>query len=109
VGLVSMPGTRPEDQVAGGRALERLWLEAHARGYAFQPVTTLLPLFARLADGGSGFTAHERSELTELRSLYERLWPRRGAAELMLFRLARAGAPTTRSLRRRVEDVLTIA
>jgi molybdopterin/thiamine biosynthesis adenylyltransferase/nitroreductase len=109
VGLVTMPGTRPEDVVAGGRALERLWLEAHARGYAFQPITTVLPLFARLADGGAGFTAHERSELGELRGLYERLWPRRGAGELMLFRLARAAAPTARTGRRRIEDVLTLA
>jgi molybdopterin/thiamine biosynthesis adenylyltransferase/nitroreductase len=109
VGLLSMPRTRAEDFLTGGRVLERVWLEANARGYAFQPMTSLLPLFARLADGGAGLSAGERLELEELRRLFERLFTRRAPGELMLFRLARTGAPSARSLRRRVEDVLTLA
>jgi molybdopterin/thiamine biosynthesis adenylyltransferase/nitroreductase len=109
VGLLSVPHARPEDFLAGGRVMERVWLEANARGYAFQPMTTLLPLFARLADGAAGLSAGERLELEELRRLHERLFTRRAPGELMLFRLARTGAPTTRSLRRKVEDVLTLA
>ncbi len=109
VGLLTVPGARPEDFIRGGRALERVWLEANARGFAFQPMTAVVYLFARLTDGGAGLSGGERAELDELRRLYERLFTRRGQGELMLFRLARSEAPTARSLRRRVDDVLTIA
>jgi ThiF family len=109
VGLLTVPSARPEDFLRGGRTLERVWLEANAHGYAFQPMTSLLYLFARLTDGGVGLAPAEKAELEELRRLFERLFTRRGQGELMLFRLARAEAPSARSLRRRVDDVLTIA
>lgn len=107
VGLLSMPRARPLDFFHGGRVLQRVWLEASARGYALQPMTALLYMFARLVrGGGEGFRDDERAELTTLRARHEELFPEAGAGELMLFRVIRGGPPRVRSLRRRVHQVL---
>jgi nitroreductase len=111
VGLVSVPNTGRKSYVAGGRAIERVWLRATTLGLAFQPMTPLLYLFPRLLEGAAGdFDAPERAELTELHREFEALFGARAQrVDVMLFRLSRVGPPTARSLRRRVEDVLTIA
>lgn len=108
VGLLSMPSARPIDFFHGGRALQRLWLAASARGYAIQPMTALLYMFARLLrGGGEGFSERERAELRTLRARHEELFSvAPGAGELMLFRVVRGGPPRVRSLRRRVHQVL---
>lgn len=109
VGLLSMPSARPIDFFHGGRVLQRLWLTATARGYALQPMTALLYMFARLVrGGGEGFSDAERAELAKLRARHEELFPEAGAGELMLFRVIRGGPPRVRSLRRRVHQVLRI-
>lgn len=107
---LSVGGRDRVSQLRGGRALQRVWLEAARRGLAFQPLTALLYLFARLEHGrGEGFREDERVWLGQLRSRYLDLLPvAPGTSEMMLFRLASAGSPTARSLRRPVLDVLTI-
>lgn len=116
VGLVSFPRVAgdavDEAYFKGGIALERAWLMASAKGLAFQPMTPLLYLFARLREGGEGLDEREKRELTALRTRFERafgLEPSTRTAEIMLFRLAVAGPPSARSLRRRVQDMLEIA
>ncbi len=110
VGLISVPSAGRVTYFTGGRALERVWLKATTLGLAFQPMTPLLYLFPRLVEGGGvDLDERERAELTELRSEFEALFgPRGSRVDIMLFRLARVGLPTARSLRRRVEDVLEI-
>ena len=110
VGLVSVPNVGRTSYLEGGRAIERVWLRATALGLAFQPMTPLLYLFARLFEGGAAeLDERERHELGELRREFEALFGPRGArVDVMLFRLARVGPPTARSLRRRIEDVFTI-
>ncbi|HKF36337.1 MAG TPA: hypothetical protein VKB35_05500, partial [Ktedonobacteraceae bacterium] len=75
---------------------------------AFQPVTSLVYLFARLVRGnGSGLPDETVDELRALRGQYCQLFAvddRMG--EVLLFRLSLAEAPTTRSLRRPVDEVL---
>ncbi len=109
VGLISMRDARPLDYFLGGRTLQRLWLTVNQRGYALQPMTALLYMFARLLRGhGEGFSDRERAELQELRARHEELFASApGAGELMLFRLVRASPPRVRALRRHVDDVLT--
>ncbi|MEO1170941.1 MAG: Rv1355c family protein [Myxococcota bacterium] len=110
VGLVHAPGETRLDYLEGGRAMQRVWLAANARGLAFQPMTALVYMFARMRSGGGGFDPDLCARLSELerehRSLFQ-VSPNRG--ELMVFRLSRAGAPTARALRRPIEDVLTFS
>lgn len=110
VGAVTSPGTAPEDAFPGGRALQRVWLTASAKGLAFQPLTAIVYLFIRLAAGGEGLTEAERTELTALSQAYDALLPTpEGHSVMMLFRVSKAGPPSVRALRRPVEEVLTFA
>ena len=107
VGLLTISGLDRQGFFQGGRALHRLWLTASARGWSLQPMTTITYLNTRLVCGGEGLSSSEVRELSELRDVYCRLFDvPDGHAELMLFRLAHADAPTARALRRRVDDVL---
>lgn len=110
VGLVSIPqGNTPRAMFEGGRALQRVWLTATARGYSFQPMTALVCLFWRLLDGGLGLSRGQVKELKHLRGRYlETVAVPPGHGEVMLFRLTRADAPTAHSLRRPVSDLLTV-
>jgi len=114
VGLLTVPRP-PGSQTrlayfSGGIAMQRVWLAAAALGYAFQPLSALPYLFARLADGnGDGLDDRERRELGELRQSYRSIFglaPDVDQAEIMLFRLAKAAPPTARSLRRTPEDLI---
>jgi hypothetical protein len=109
VGLLTFPGASAGDWFQGGRVLQRLWLRATGLGLAFQPMTPLLYLFARVErGGGASLSPLEVKELTQLRDRFSSLFPRQPGLELMLFRVAHAGPPSARSLRRGVEDVLSI-
>ncbi|ABS24246.1 Rv1355c family protein [Anaeromyxobacter sp. Fw109-5] len=109
-GLVSVPEHTREAYFAGGRAMQRVWLQATVLGLAFQPMTPLTYLFARLASGGGeGLTPAEATTLRELRGRLDRLFPdARGRGEPMLFRLAVAPPASARALRRGVEEVLEV-
>ena len=133
VGLLRWPtssGSVPQRSYAGGAALQRVWLLATKLGLAFQPMTSLIYLFARLEYGGPGLDERERIELSELRARHYAIFPvslpigaiagsRRAPLverdprsqgeqplDLMVFRLAFAAAPSARSLRRPVRSML---
>jgi hypothetical protein len=110
VGLVSVHGRTREAYFAGGRAMQRAWLQATALGLAFQPMAPLTYLFARLElGGGEGLSAAEAAALRELRGRFGAVFPdAAGRGEPMLFRLSRAPPPTARALRRPVTDVLAL-
>jgi hypothetical protein len=110
VGLLTIEGTGPASFFLGGRAVQRLWLTATARRIAFHPLTALPYLFARLERGnGEGLTGEEQEMLAALRADYLELFEvPPGHAEIMLFRLADAGPPRARSLRRNLDEVLFI-
>jgi molybdopterin/thiamine biosynthesis adenylyltransferase len=108
VGLLTTPGDSPMSFAVAGRATQRLWLEATARGFAFQPVTALTYLFASANRGDSkGLDAPALAELEQIRRRYLEVFSvLPGWSEPMLFRLTRASAPTARALRRPVEEIL---
>ena len=110
IGLVSAANMTPEAFFTAGRSMQRVWLKATALGYAFQPMTAITYLFARLGAGDTGaLSAKEVTILEELRGVFLRVFPGvDGEAEGMLFRLSRAEPPTARALRRHVDEVLTI-
>jgi nitroreductase len=111
VGLLTMDGVGPASYFHGGRAMQRVWLTATAKRLAFHPMTTLPYLFARLErGGGEGLADDERQVLWQLRTRYRELFEvPSGHAEIMLFRIAHAEAPTARSRRHRLDDVLSFA
>ena len=110
VGLVTSEGANRFGFFNGGRAVQRTWLTATARGLAIQPMTTITYLFDRLEQGeGVGFSKNERKSISDLREQYLSLFgPIAGRCEAMLFRIAKVDSPSERALRRPVDDVLTI-
>ncbi|MFI6051049.1 Rv1355c family protein [Streptomyces violascens] len=111
IGVLSIPGTTPDAYARGGRALQRLWLTATALGLGVQPLTPLLYLLARVErGGGTGLGTDEITALRALRTRLAKILPHRPAdAELLLFRLSYAPAPTVRALRRDVGSCLRFA
>lgn len=108
-GLVTVGGASPGCALRGGRAVERLWLEATRLGLALQPVTALVYLF-ELLDGSAAtiFSSRERDELRGLRARFDALFAAaQGGTRLMLFRVGTAAAPSARAPRRPLEAVLT--
>jgi molybdopterin/thiamine biosynthesis adenylyltransferase len=109
-GLLMVDGVGRDAYVRGGRALQRVWLTATARKLAFQPHSAMPYLFARLERGrGVGLTPEDIQILGQLRQEYRQLFDvPKGSAEVLLFRVFHAEAPKARSIRRRLQDVLTI-
>lgn len=110
VGLVHADGTSPEAYFEAGRAMQRVWLEASALGYAFQPMAPITYLFARLVwGGGEGLASKEIAELRALRQPFRAvLGTSDTEAEAMLFRIARAAPPTARALRLHVDQIFAV-
>jgi hypothetical protein len=110
VGLVTVPHRTREGYFAGGRAMQRVWLQSTVLGLAFQPLAPLNYLFARLELGdGEGLSTSEVATLRELRRRFGAVFPEcRGRGEPMLFRVACAPPPTARSLRRPVAGLLEL-
>jgi len=111
IGLLSKSALGRKAYLDGGRGLQRVWLEASGRKVAFQPYSSLIYLLARLERGnGIGLSEDERATLGELRWELDAVFPKTlGDTELLLFRLAYADEPTSRSLRLPVDDVFSFA
>ncbi len=108
--LRSSATSGPEAFLAGGRALARVWARATDLGLAFQPLSALLYLLERLADGGEGLTEAEARHLATIGDRFAEAFglPAAGT-DLLLFRLAPApGPPTARSPRYPIDRVLAL-
>jgi hypothetical protein len=106
VGLLSIAGDQPEDLLRGGQSVERLWLQATALGLALHPMTTMVYMFEMLrTEAATIFSEAECATLSALQTRFNCLFPPSGTP-LLLFRIAKAPAPTTRALRRPIEQVL---
>jgi molybdopterin/thiamine biosynthesis adenylyltransferase len=95
--------------LAAGRGLMRLWLEATRRRLAVHPWGSPF-LFQRLVEAPGTLDAWERRALTDAAAKFGRiatLDPDRPV--LLVLRLSAGTAPSARSLRRPVEDVLRFA
>ena len=99
-GMLTLPFATAQAWLAGGRAMQRAWLAATARGLAFQPTTVLLYQLEMLDDASS--PAYTAAEVATLRSLEQRLYrifDRSCGAAALLFRIARVDGSPERSLR----------
>ena len=108
MGLLTVKGVGAKSYFHGGRIMQRLWLTAFARGLTFHPWGTVY-LFSRLEQGkGDGLSENETQKLSKIRDRYLKLFkvtPEH--TEILLFRIIRPNLATSRSLRRRIEDVLS--
>lgn len=105
--LLTMPEYSRKDFIEGGRALQRVWMEANARGVCVQPMSAAIFLFARLVHGnGDGLSERMAKELQEIRKEHLRCFNTpNDAGEVFLFRLFYAGEPKVLSMRKHLSDV----
>jgi hypothetical protein len=107
MGVISMNGHASTDYLQGGRALERIWLEANRRNISLQPVSQIIFMCELLlADGNAYFNDYEQRELREIHERLLRLIQLSdGRFPVFVFRLCLADLPSVRSLRRPVDEV----
>ncbi len=110
IGLVTASDSTPQAYFVAGRAMQRVWLKATGLGYAFQPMTAITYLFARLlARETEPLQSREVAKLDRLYQSFVELFPATASEPAaMLFRLSRTDPPTARALRRNVDDILKI-
>jgi hypothetical protein len=98
-------------RIAGGRAMQRVWLEAARRGVGLHPVATLPSLLARRAAGrmdALGTFPGLDADLERAGLLLRGVFPKEEGVEVLLFRLLHAPIAPARSVRRPVEAVLSV-
>jgi nitroreductase len=90
-----------------GRGLERLWLEATARGISIHPWGSPF-LFQRLLEAPDSLDAWERTSLRHAAGIFGGVVPLRAESTMLLvLRLFRGAPATAFSLRRDLDEVLT--
>lgn len=99
---------KEKDFLAGGRLCQRLWLTATTHHLACQPMAALPLFFLQYAGSGDdGFPGHTGKKIGRLSADFSQTF---GLAEgeelLMLFRLGYSKAPSAKSFRRPLRDML---
>lgn len=107
VGLVTVPHYHPTHIVEGGRAAERIWLNATANQLSLQPISAPLFLHSKVTYGNvEGENPAMVAEINELFARLTGLFPVLGQRHgFFLFRLFKADAPTARSLRKPLSEL----
>lgn len=102
IGYLYMPEHLKESFVKGGRAVQRVWIEANAQGLAFHPVVAPLYLFARLLKGnGEELDAKMQVELQHLYQRFQQLFPQaEKVGNVFLFRLCHGNKPVVKAHRK---------
>lgn len=102
VGVLTVDAASPECFLAGGRALERIWIATAAAGLGFHP-TASLPVFLAYAQRTDGrkLPLQHRDLATRMSGAFCKRLPRAaGRAIQMVFRVGIIGKLPPRSLRR---------
>lgn len=107
VALIHLPAHSTTHRLNGGRAAQRLWLQASALDIAVHPISAAIFLghAARIL-GAPLLSADERRELLALREELIDTCGIIGREPLFLLRLSHAGPATARSLRRPLTSML---
>lgn len=108
IGVLSMDGQEAQHFLQGGRALEKIWLEANHRRIAFQPVSQIIFMAELLfAHNKAAFNAYELSELLDIHNRFSKLTDlEKGRFPVFVFRLCYADVPPVRSLRKPVSQMM---
>jgi nitroreductase len=105
--LVHVAGDSIPQRLAGGRAVERLWMAANARGWSIHPISAPVFLTHVLQYALKELNEREQEELKRLEARMLALFPELGSNKpLFLMRMALAGTPTVRSMRRPAHSLL---
>jgi hypothetical protein len=109
IAVVTVSGSDPESYVLGGAAAERMWLCAQRAGLAIQPVSPVF-LFAR--DRSERERLVPPAFLTDLEEIADRFSSLVGLPDgeslVLVLRVSHADAPSGRSRRLPLEEVLTV-
>jgi hypothetical protein len=107
LGVLSMAECDRRSFLTGGRAVERLWIEANLRDISFQPITQFVFLLARLARGnGAELSDSYKKELYQLESRFFEILPcLENRHPIFIFRLCKAEAPRVKALRKPLNEV----
>lgn len=108
IGFVTMPLHDKVNFLNGGRAWQRLWLQATEEGIGLQPLLVPLMFFIRHVHGNAVDMPREMSEeISLLRQRFETIFRiPENCAEVFLFRLNIAEKPKVASLRLPIENTL---
>jgi len=105
--VVIIPDSRPRSYVAGGEAVQRMWLAAEAAGLSVQPVS---PLSVFAVDPNDFGVLVPEPYVARLQALADRLRALAGLVDdealALVLRLSHAARPSGRSLRIPLETVL---
>lgn len=109
IGVISMDGNDRYHYLQGGRALERIWLEANFRQLAFQPISQIIFMLELLQSQGScQFNSYEQKELCSIQERFTKIVNPNSGLPVFVFRLCYADQPNTRSLRRPLKEMFFV-
>lgn len=109
-GAVVVDGNSSEDFLAGGRLVQRIWLEATRMGLSFQPMTGITFLIQRVLDReAEGLSEKEVKLLMDAYEMIRSILRIKNETIVMIFRIGISDPPTARSLRLPLERVLYYA
>jgi tRNA A37 threonylcarbamoyladenosine dehydratase len=106
--LITMPEYSPINYFNGGRSMQRTWLAANSMKISFQPQSPATFFFMRLLKGdGLEMEREMQEKIKKLRNEFVTIMNLDSDAnDVFLFRLCISSEPKTKSLRRKLEDVL---
>jgi nitroreductase len=109
--LVTARIAGPVGYVEAGRAMERLWLEATARGLAVQPHGVLPQYLTKLDVEPDGFTPHFAEVMRRHREPFAALFPcLPDERPAIVLRVGRAGSrPARHTVRLPLEQVIRVS
>jgi molybdopterin/thiamine biosynthesis adenylyltransferase/nitroreductase len=102
LGIVTMPEYSEMDFLEGGRAIERIWIEANLAKVSFQPIAQMVFMLARLVHGATEeIDDYYNGEVRKIGEKFYSLLPQMANKQpVFIFRLSKGGEPKIRSLRR---------
>lgn len=107
IGCIVVGGNTDQDFLAGGRLVQRIWLEVTRLGLSFQPMTGITFLINRLLSGDSeGLTPEQIKEVREDHERLKSVFRLSSETVVMLFRTGHSDPPSARSLRLPLEKVV---
>ncbi|MEO6916620.1 MAG: Rv1355c family protein [Chitinophagaceae bacterium] len=108
--VLSMPDGSARSFFNGGRALERVWLEATRNGIGFQPISQITFMTELLSKKCSHLlNAYEESELVVIENKFRELMGNPSSHPVFVFRLFYSDMPVVRSLRKPLDRVLVVS
>ncbi len=110
IGVISMDGNDPYHYLQGGRALEKIWLEANFRHLAFQPITQIIFMLELLHSyGNCHFNTYEQQELCNIQERFTKMINPDNGFPVFVFRVCYANEPNARSLRRPLKEMFFVS